>query len=64
MRFCTSCQSKKTEEGGEDRKLRRTRRWICADCLACRSESIYKSRGLTPPEKVSRLMAAVYGRHR
>jgi len=43
-KFCTSCQSTREIEGGEFRKTRSSGRWICAPCLAHKTESIYMNR--------------------
>ena len=43
-KFCTSCQSTRDLAGGEFRKTRTSGRWICAPCLAHKTESIYMNR--------------------
>ena len=43
-KFCTSCQSTREIEGGEFRKTKSSGRWICAPCLAHKTESIYMNR--------------------
>lgn len=55
MKFCTSCQSHKPEEGGEMRAGRRFRRWMCKGCAEHKTESIYKSNG-GPAWDIARLM--------
>lgn len=42
-KFCTSCQTTRSVEGGELRVTRGVNRWICLPCIQRRSESIYKS---------------------
>lgn len=43
-RFCTNCQSVRDMEGGHFRKTKTSGRWICASCLAHKTESIYMNR--------------------
>lgn len=42
MRFCTTCQASKHEEGGQSPKG--FRGWRCKGCVDKKSESIYKSK--------------------
>jgi hypothetical protein len=53
MRFCTSCQFTRAEEGGEKQKRGTTMRWICKACLLRQSESKYQKQD--EPEKVREL---------
>jgi hypothetical protein len=43
-KFCTSCQCTRDVAGGEFRKTKVNGRWICAPCLAHKTESIYMNR--------------------
>lgn len=43
-KFCTSCQCTRDLAGGEFRKTKNGGRWICAPCLAHKTESIYLNR--------------------
>ena len=58
MRFCTSCQTNREEEGGVMRKLRSTARWVCAPCLNRNTNSIYKAK--RPTTKRDLVKFAVY----
>lgn len=41
-KYCTSCQSERSVEGGSWVKSR-VRRWLCGACTAHKNESIYAS---------------------
>jgi hypothetical protein len=62
MRFCTSCQVSREEEGGEYRKCRRTARWVCQCCLQRNTHSIYRSNGTTTAGDIRRLVNKLQGR--
>jgi hypothetical protein len=62
MRFCTSCQVSRQEEGGEFRRLRSTARWVCQCCLQRNTHSIYSSRGTTTAGDIRRLVNKLQGR--
>jgi hypothetical protein len=53
MRFCTSCQYTRAEEGGEKQRRGKILRWICKGCLEKRSQSKYQKHD--EPEKVREL---------
>lgn len=55
MRFCTSCQAMKPEEGGYLKPTRNVPRWMCKPCVEHRSPSIYKSQAPTTPSEHERL---------
>lgn len=66
MRFCTTCQSSKDEEGGVTKrtgKFGKCSRWLCKACAERTSVSIYKSKGgPTPQAKLDKLRIALYTR--
>lgn len=47
-KFCTSCQSSRTLEGGVRKVTRGVTRWVCRACLERKSESIYKNHDNDP----------------
>lgn len=62
-RFCTSCQATRDVEGGTFRKTGKSGRWICASCLAHKTESIYMNRSGKVAD-VKRIMNTLYARAR
>jgi hypothetical protein len=60
-RFCTSCQAVKNEAGGVFKRVNKTARWICLDCLEKRSESLYKAQSGRPAD-VRKLFARLQAR--
>lgn len=56
VRFCTSCQSDRSTEGGVYKPTRRTARWICKSCVERKTESIYKNRSGKPAD-VAKIMS-------
>ena len=58
MKFCTSCQATRDEEGGIFRRGKRTNRWICKSCIEKKSPSIYRnlSGKPTPASDINRLV--------
>jgi len=59
MRFCTSCQATKDEEGGEFRRVRRTARWVCKGCVEHKTVSIYKGSGNYDPKALQTLLNTI-----
>jgi len=53
MRFCTSCQYTRAEEGGEKQQRGKITRWICKACLDKKTQSKYQKHD--EPEKVREL---------
>ena len=53
MRFCTSCQFTRAEEGGEKQQRGKILRWICKGCLEKRSQSKYQKHD--EPQRVREL---------
>jgi hypothetical protein len=60
-KFCTSCQSTREIEGGKFRKTKASGRWICAPCLAHKTESIYMNRSGKISD-VTAIMKKLYAR--
>lgn len=60
-RFCTSCQAVKNEAGGVFKRVNKTARWICLDCLERRSQSPYKAQS-TRLSDISRIIAQLQAR--
>jgi hypothetical protein len=65
MRFCTSCQATRDEEGGVYRQVNKTARWICVACLQKKSLSIYRnlSGKPTPVNQISKLVKKLREHH-
>jgi hypothetical protein len=61
MRYCTTCQSTKPEEGGY-KKPNSTRGWMCKGCVDRSTPSIYKSKRKATSKDIERLMTAIYER--
>lgn len=61
MRYCTSCQSTKPEEGGY-KKPNSTRGWMCKGCVDRSTPSIYKSKRKATAKDIERLMTAILAR--
>lgn len=61
MKYCTSCQSTKPEEGGY-KKPNSTRGWTCKSCVEHTTPSIYKSKRKATAKDIERLMTAIYGK--
>ena len=66
MRFCTTCQSDRDEEGGVTKrtgKFGQCSRWLCKSRAERKTVSIYKSKGgNTTQAKLDKLRLALYTR--
>lgn len=60
-KFCTSCQASRPVDGGEFRKTAKSKRWICKQCVAHETESVYLNRSGKPAE-VKKNMNTLYRR--
>lgn len=61
LRFCTTCQSYQSEEGGY-KKPGHCRGWRCKACMERRSVSIYSTSKTTTAKDLVRLKAAIIER--